>query len=412
MTKRLLLIIGILIIAAIAVFIIFSSSQNVNENGNGGFSIRDYLPFGSSGETNVEFPQINSGNDDQFGNQSNIDAPIEQLRKLSGEPVAGAVIFNVGTTSVVRFVEKGTGNVYEAKSDSNKIERLTNTTIPQIIRAFWLHDGSGFLAQTILAESEIVETSFVKLNKSEDDFVLESYTPYTVTISKLPTGIKELSIRPDSAKVFYYTRSNTSNWYISNPDGTNASLVYTSPITEWVPEWVSPNFITMTTKASYANIGYVYTFNISTKTLRTNGEGLVGLSTNSNKDGSLILASSGGAVPQLFMFNKGQTLAIRENTLSEKCVWTKEESATVYCASPKQIPSGSYPDSWYKGVVSTDDQLKKIDLTNDLFYKVFDISNESGQKTDIKDMDISPDENYLIFKNKIDGALWMFRIEE
>lgn len=418
MTKRLLLITGVLIIIAVAVFLVFSSSQNTGTNEEaGGFSIRDYLPFGNSSQTANEFPQTETETENEFSNQPNINEPIKRLRKLSNEPVAGAVIFNIGTTSVVRFVEKGTGNVYEARSDSNRIERLTNTTIPQIVRAMWLPDGSGFLAQTILLENEIVETSFVKLAKSEDDAILESTTPYNVTISKLPTGIKELTIRPDSAKIFYYTRSSSSgssSWYISNPDGTSQSLVYTSPITEWVPEWISSNIIMMTSKASFSTLGYTYAFNISKKTLQTQGVGITGLSTNSNQDGTFILASVGGNFPHLFVFDlkNSQTLDTGENVLSEKCVWTKQENPEVYCASPKQIPSGNYPDSWYKGTVSTDDYIKRMDLGKDLFNNIIDISRESGQKTDVINMNISPDETHIIFKNKIDGFLWMLRIEE
>ena len=103
------------------------------------------------------------------------------------------------------------------------IQRLTNTTIPKIIRAFWLPNGSGFLAQTLIAENEVVETSFVKLNKNSTSSTNESLTPFGTTIGKLPTGVKEIAIKPDGAKIFYYTINGSySDWFISNPDGTSA----------------------------------------------------------------------------------------------------------------------------------------------------------------------------------------------
>ena len=178
---------------------------------------------------------------------------LPRLRKISSEPVAGAAVFNIGTTSIVRFVEKGTGNVYEVKSDSLAVQRLTNTTIPKIVRAFWLPNATGFLAQTLMPESEIIETNFVKLNKNE--IVGENLTPFNTTISKLPTGIKEISINPSGSKIFYYTANWSSNWFISNPDGTESSLVMSHPLTEWLPKWVTPDRVVMQTKGSSESIG-------------------------------------------------------------------------------------------------------------------------------------------------------------
>ena len=98
--------------------------------------------------------------------------------------------------------------------------------------------------------------------------------------------------------------------------------------------------------------------------------------------------------------------------MAEKCVWLEEKNPTVYCAIPIKLPNGNYPDVWYKGVVSTEDIIEKIDLNNDIYYNVVNLSSESGEKIDVVDIDISPDETHLIFRNKIDGYLWMIKIGE
>jgi hypothetical protein len=423
MSKKILLIVGILVVVGAAVFLIFSSKPALSPGESRvGFSIRDYLPFGKSDNTstssttietsNGNLPadsQINSGLPNVSTNQS-----IPRLRKISGEPVAGAVIFNVGTTSVVRFVEKGTGNVYEAKSDSVTIGRLTNTTIPKIIRAFWLPNGSGFLAQTLLSESEIIETNFVKLNKNKASSTNEILTPFSTTIGKLPTDIKEITIKPDSTKIFYYTANGSSNWFVSNPDGTGSNLVMSYPLTEWIPKWISGNTVIMQTKGSSESTGYTYSFDVSTKIFKKIGIGNIGFSVNPSPDGSLSLASSGNSAPQLALINNKNNTSktITTNTLSEKCVWLKDKNPFVYCAIPNQIPSGNYPDVWYKGLVSTQDLVTKIDLSNDVFYNIADLPSLSDQKIDVVDMSLSPDETHLIFRNKIDGYLWMLRISE
>jgi hypothetical protein len=419
MTKKILLIIGILVIIGIALFLVFGSKPQTPGDSRVGFSIRDFLPFGKSNDTGTSTEIIRG--DGQNGNALNLATSegTPRLRKLSTEPVAGAVIFNPpaggATTSLVRFIEKGTGNVYEARSDTLNIQRLTNTTIPKIIRAFWLPNASGFLAQTLMAENEVIETNFVKLNKNTASSTTEILTPFNTIISKLPTDIKEITIKPDGTKIFYYTNGGSiSNWFVANPDGTNSSLVMSHPLTEWSPQWITGNTIVMQPKASSASIGSVYTFDIATKVFKKIGLEALGLSSNPNLDGSLDLISSGGNLPQLFLVNNKTVTAknLNVNTLTEKCIWLKAKNPTIYCAVPTQIPGGNYPDVWYKGLVSTEDFIQKIDINNDIFYNTADLSALAKQKIDVTDLSLSPDETHLIFRNKIDGFLWMLRIEE
>lgn len=54
MSKKILLIIGILVIVGIAAFLILTSKPASGPGGNTvGFSIRDYLPFGNSGNGEI-----------------------------------------------------------------------------------------------------------------------------------------------------------------------------------------------------------------------------------------------------------------------------------------------------------------------------------------------------------------------
>ena len=413
MTKKILLIVGILIIVGIAAWF-FLRSQPAGETPTGGFSIRDFLPFGSP-DTSTPPASVTTPPANNTDTSTPVNRPITKLRKLSSEPVAGAVTFNTGSTTVVRFIEKGTGNVYEANSDSNQVTRLTNTTIPKIIRAFWLPNGSGFLAQTLVPETEIIETSFIKLTKTSSTSA-ESLTPFTTVISKLPTSIKEISVRPDSAKIFYYTiDSSVSRWYLSNPDGTGSVLMISHPITEWIPKWISSNLILMGTKSSASALGYIYAFDVTSKSLKRTGISFSGLTFSANKDASSILESSGGSLPQLFSVDSKNLTSTRisYNTLAEKCLWlNKSKILAVVCAVPNQITGGTFPDDWYQGTIATNDSVIYIDVKNDVSDLISSLSDESGQAIDATDLMLSPDEKYLIFRNKIDGYLWMLQISE
>ncbi len=408
------MIIGIVAVIGIALFFILRDKPQ-DGGGDFGFSIGDFLPFGSSGEAEPTNDVVLKEDEEDVVPVTTNTGPVPQLRKISSEPVAGAVAFNIGTTTYVRFIEKGTGNVYEADSNTTSIKRLTNTTIPKIIRAFWLPNGSGFLAQTLIPETEIIETSFVRLAKNTATSSVESLTPFTTSISKLPTGIVELSIKPDGSKIFYYTvTGGSSSWYLSNPDGTQSSVLNSHPLTEWLPTWINGNIVSLQNKSSASTVGYVYNFDVVNKTLKKVGAEGVGLSSVSKNDGLSVLISKGGSAPRLFLFDTKSytTKDVLRNSLADKCVWLTKETMSVYCGVPNQIEPANYPDDWYKGLVATEDSIKKIDLNNSIDYTIVDLVDETDQKIDVVDLKLSTDETHLIFRNKIDGYLWMLRIEE
>lgn len=408
--KKIFLIIGIIVLLGIASFLIFGG---LGENGQNipNFSMRDFLPFGDSGDNN--FTDSGENKNEKPENIFDPDAKIPKLRKLSKEPVAGAVIFGSGTSTLVRFVEKGTGNVYEASSEDLIIKRLTNTTIPKIVRAFWLRDGSGFLAQTLEPETELIETSFVKLNKNTATSTNETLTPFATTISKLPTGIKEISISPDGKKIVYYTVSSVSNWFLANPDGTSVTNLFNHPLTEWLPKWIDNNNINIQTKSGGRTIGFNYIFDLKTKNLKKVGPGLIGISTNPDPEGNYLI-SAGSAIPSIFVYeNKNGTLSsVNIQTLAEKCAWSIKEKLFAYCAIPNRFENGVYPDSWYQGLIETEDFIEKVDLKQNLFYRVASLSflNEAEEKIDVIDPQISRDDAHLLFRNKKDGYLWLLRI--
>ena len=412
MTKKIILIIAIVVIVGLAALIVLGPTRDKETDG-GGFSLGNFFPFGQSENTPPETDLVNEGQNMEEIPDVSENQEIPRLRKISNEPVAGAVAFLRGTTTIVRFVEKGTGNVYEASSANKQVGRLTNTTIPQIVNALWLQDGSGFLAQTLVSGSEIIETAFVKINRVSSTTV-ENLTPYTTVISKLPTGIRGIAISPDSKKIIYYTLQSGSSWYLSNPDGTQKTLLTTHPLSEWLVSWPSSNTAVVQSKPSGSANSYTYTLNISSKNLVKTGIGGTGLRAIANKDISKLLISEGGNVPRLSIYNNNtnEVINLGTNTMVEKCVWAYRDSEAVLCAVPRGIPRGNYPDSWYKGIISTEDSIRKIDVVDNVFYNNIDLTKEGNEEIDVSDIAASPDDSHLVFKNKTNGLLWMLRLEE
>ena len=374
MNKKILLIIGIVVAIGLAIAFVFFGGSKAPGASEDGFSFGDFFPFGRSEDFDPN--ESLNNNEGEVGTGTEMGGEVARLRKISKERVAGSIIWSQGSTTLVRFVERATGNVYEANSLNNGVKRLTNTTIPKIVRAFWLPDGSGFLAQTLMPETELIETSLVKLTPNTTTSS-EELTSYTTTIGKLPTGIEEISIKPDGKKIFYYSvDESVSSWFTSNPDGTATVEVFSHPLTEWNPRWVSEDIVEMQTKGSGSSANYAYNFSIKNKTLTK-------------------------TTPQ----------NISSNTFNEKCVVEDIDKNSWYCATPITGITYGELDDWYMGTFHTEDIVTREDKEIGASYQVADLSALSGEKIDAIDIAISGDRSHLIFRNKVDEQLWMLRIE-
>ncbi len=425
MTNTKKIIIAVLVVAVLGgLYFWFMSRGSGGENSvsTGGFSVRNFFPFGNENEnppnegdtnnSNNGNNSINSSNDVGAGGvggsgfTNSTGSHLNKLRKLSEGPVAGAILINdKSTTTTIRFVEKATGNVYEALSNTSSIRRLTNETIPAISRAIWLKNGSGFLAQKA-GEDDIVETSFVKLTQNTSTST--SGTPYTTIISDLPTGILEITVSPDSKKIFYLVRDSGSKGFVSNPDGTGKTEVFSNFLSEWIPEWSSTNTILIKSKASAGEKSYGFVLNPTTKSFKETYSNMYGGSALGREDNKSLLLSSGGDYPNLFIRNNTDLslTSIDIKTISEKCSWNPADLKFVYCAVPKSI-KGSWPDSWYKGEIETSDSIQKVNVFDLYTYVVADLETESNEKIDVQNIQVSKDGKYTLFENKADKTLWL-----
>lgn len=415
MSKKIIL--GILIVVILGGVGYFVWMKNAPSNAasgeNGGFSFRNFFPFGNSdditNEITVDQATDNSSETASTSTQTANNQPTPKLRKVSNSPIAGMVLFDVGTTTYVRYIEKATGNIYEARGDKQDIRRLTNTTIPKINRAFWLPQGDGVVVQTV-NENDFIETSFIKL-KAAKATSTEISVPYDTVISKLPTGIQEISVRPDGKKIVYYLKTGISDWFTSNPDGTEKKNIYQNNIQNWIPQWYSTNNILLTTKASVSALSYGYSLNISTNQLSKSLGGFTGGSAEASSDGKNFLVSNNEDDSlNLFLVKNGISSNLQIKTLPEKCAWDPSDTNYIICGVPKTFPSGSYPDSWYQGKVGTDDLVERINIADKFLYVISNPQEESGDM-DVKEIAVSQKGNYTTFINKNDSSLWLLRIK-
>jgi len=158
--KKILIILILIILIGFAGWVFFSM-RSTPQNGDG-VSIRDFFPFGreSVEEDLEETPVISTPEEGEevVGSPQKLPA----LRKISQSPVAGATVFLQGDETIVRFVDRATGHIFETNAKTPGIQRISNTTIPQIQEAFWVGRNNVIL-RYLKEDGETIETVSLKL---------------------------------------------------------------------------------------------------------------------------------------------------------------------------------------------------------------------------------------------------------
>lgn len=334
-----------------------------------------------------------------------IDEPLtgtfEQIvRLISNEPVAGSIFISNTKGDVVRYIEKATGHVYDVPTYENTTSRVTNTTIPQIYEAKFTESGAGFIAQYMKSEDN-VETMYGKITGTS--------TEKTVSGTILSRNILSFAVSPNTRNIFTLEKTPTgSEGYISTPNGTNKKLVWSSPLKEFIPQFISETHIGLQSKPHPSAFGLLFDINT------TNAAKNVVISNQTNlttlpytKNSYVLYANNSG----LFSLNTARNTQneLSPNTFPEKCVWANTK-LFVYCGVPKSQLNSNSLYSWYKGEVSYSDTIWEYNITSNTARQMTDLKDLSGRDIDISEISINQNDTLLLIESKIDGSLWSVKI--
>jgi len=402
MPKKTLIAVAILIIALIGVgvWVIFSREGAPGEGGEDtspGNLFGNLFPFGGdSGDRVTSDPTEGSVSDN-----GTIDI---QLRQLTTEAVAGAVATSSDVVKV-RYLERATGNIYEMNLQNFKRKRLTNTTVIGVHETVWHKDGSQLLLR-YLNENDIIKTFAGTITNSSD----ENENIGQLDGVFLGDNILYITSSPDETSILMLTRNNTGlSFTTAEFNGGNQEPVFSSPFSEWIPQWFEANTVSVTTKASALASGFLYFVDLQTGIFDKVLGDIDGLTTLVNTTGDMVLYSESGE--NLFTLS---TLTIDEkirsqlsvNTLPEKCVWSTIRPSVAYCGVPITITPGDYPDAWYQGLISFSDSIWEIDVEKNIVTFLVSPQEIAREEIDLINPLLSEDEKYLIFTNKKDSTLW------
>lgn len=307
----------------------------------------------------------------------------------------------------LRYVARENGNIYQTFADKIEERKFSTTIIPKIYEALFGNKGETVVMRYLKDDGRTIETFVGSLPKE----LLGADTSITNEVkgSFLSENIQDISLSPDTSSIFYLitNRENTAG-ITMNLLTSKKMQIFSSAFNEWLSFWPNNKIITLTTKPSFGTLGYMYSINSDTKNLTKILGGTNGLTTETSPEGKLILYGDNNLSLNIYHTDTKTTDPVSVRTLPEKCVWGKL-SAVVYCAVPKLINTGSYPDTWYQGEVSFSDQIWKIDVSTGKVSMLVDpITVKGGEEIDGIKLALDEGENYLFFVNKKDSFLWEF----
>ncbi len=395
--------------------------KDKNSNGTTTDGTGNIFPSGNNSSNNddtdtatdIDFGFSSSASDISQGSSSSsvFEAELPILRQISDSPVAGGISFKRNDFTIIRFVDRGTGHIFETNDRSLENTMISNTTIPKVPEAVWTQNGQTVVLRYLDENNGILSFSAN---------ILTATTSQDVSKNKksafLPSNIEQLSANPSGDKIFYLINdAEGSVGSVSEVNGSKKKIIFQSPIKEWLISWTNDKIITLVTKPSFNVPGHLFFLNVKTGVMdkiMTGVNGLTALVSDNAKN--ILYSESVGSSVKLKYRNlaNGDDKDLSFKTLPEKCVWSKIEAFVAYCAVSTAIPNGEYPDGWYQGLISFTDSVWKVNAKTGSSELVFDIQKETGNDIDIMNPFLSDEDEYLFFMNRKDLTLWSLAVKK
>jgi hypothetical protein len=374
--------------------------------------------FGT-GQTTVSTVTPASGQSDQT-NQVMSVTPSSNGRKvfqIAVGPVSGAAFTQTfsPTTTLARYILQENGHVMDQAIDvpGSLPRAVSNTTIPGTQGAIWAKGASIALLQYI--DDATVKT--VALTFPDAATSSKSVTK-PVQIQFLPNDALGVAVSPSGTQVAYLLAGSSGvDGYIANINGGNAKKLFSIALSQLLLTWPSSNTLLLSMKSAAGVPTMIFSVDVKTGNILS----LIyapGATALANAAFSYVLYQTGstGAAPASYAHDTKTAGDIRLsfNPMPEKCVESRVSPSKFYCAVPQSYFDGAYVDNWHKGEASLPDRIVSFSLNR---LPATDIiatpgGSDGGVSSDILEMQVSPDDKYLLFIKKQDRSLWGVRLTQ
>ncbi len=409
MLKKILILILALALIAVSIFFFFYKPSAPETEGES-VNVGNFFPSGENSSTTTG---TSTNNDLTNPDGSLSGSSLSRLRQISQDPTSGAGIVRLSNKSLLRYIDKATGHIFETPVETIGLTKISNTTIPKIYESVWTENGSGVVIRYLKEDRETIESFYAKLKSATTTGSEDGVTPQTLEGTFLPQQIKTIAVSPQKTNIFYISETEEGSVGIESlPNGNGKKELFRSPLKEWLVSWPKADTLTLTTKPSAGISGILYFFNKTKgrldKILRAPS-----LTTLTSPDATQVLYgenTSGLTTISIYAVSTKQNISFPLATLPEKCLWSSTEKAVVYCAVPRSPLLGDLPDVWYQGLVSFSDDIWKVNLDTGETTRLSSPETEARVEIDAINLFTTATEDYLFFTNKKDDSLWSVRL--
>jgi len=344
---------------------------------------------------------------------------IPALRLLSDAPVGGYGASTTASTTAVRWIDRGRGNVYEARNNSLSITAISNTILPQTYSSLWNKNLTAFIGSLLESGAEKSTTVYTEIKPQVTSILAATGTasgagtraPFELKGKNLPPNIITYAISPKKDQIFMLiNESGVAVGYVATFAGTSITRIFDTPVTQLTAEWPEESTIALTTNGAADQGGFLYFVSPKTGVWKKILGPVLGLSTKVSRDAKYVAASFSGSDRGIFMsiysIATGKITDSPLRTLAEKCLWGSFYKNILYCGVPTQRDTASYPDDWYKGKVSFADSLWQMNITTEEVTSLSSLLEQADRPIDAINLQIDDRDDYLFFMNKNDLSLW------
>lgn len=311
------------------------------------------------------------------------------LQQLTTRPVVGYGVNN----TIARYMEEGTGHIYEIDLRNGTETRITNTTIPRVTSAifnsaidtvvFTIHEDQGTTNTigVITSDTEAaLETTTLPLNSSNVAFVDAKTLTYTLT------GENTTFYTYDLVKKTTSTLATVPFWSVETivSEGEVFFMNRFAPNLQGALFSTTP--FTALTLAQFGLNGFVTSDFIIY---------------NTQRDGAFVSVASNRS--------NTNTTNLSLAPLKEKCA--VYDASTLYCGAGG--PGSLTPldlKSWYQGTLRMNDYLWLLNLSTGDGQLLILLEATTGRQIDLVQPQFDAARENLLFINKNDNTLWRYEL--
>jgi hypothetical protein len=299
---------------------------------------------------------------------------------------------------LMRYLEAGTGHIYEINMETGEEIRLSNITIPNAYEAIFTQSGSYAIVRA--GSSLTSEIVFINLKQTEPKRESVPITP-----NQLLSGPSDSFFYSTAGRNGLEVRSRDLN---TNIDTLAFIIPFTSATIQIGLNNTHPPFLY--TKPASLLFGYAYEVNQSNNLVRlpVSGNSLTGIHTGEY----IIFNRLQGDIYRSEIYNRSNGNIINSSiiALPEKCGVSRLDTSMIFCGYTISRYDYHYPEEWYKGVRTFTDSLWAINLSTGSAIQLVIPQAVTGRTLDIYNVSNGTDGKMVYFLNIADKTLWVYEL--